>query len=164
MKQTIKERILKRIKIDDAGCWLLKPNKSCGGYAIIEINGVSKRAHRVSYETFVGPVPEGLLVLHHCDIRHCVCPDHLWIGTHKDNTQDMILKGRSKLLGGKRGPRGPMKRSYGRGTLTQEDVDIIRSLHSQGSSYKDLALTYNTSPKYIYRVCAGLVWNKKTST
>lgn len=94
----IKTRIFKRRTIEN-GCWLLKPSPSNKGYAKIEVNGVNKRAHRISYETFVGPIPKGLLVLHHCDVRHCVNPEHLWIGTHKDNTQDMIKKGRDRFAG-----------------------------------------------------------------
>ena len=97
MKKTdIKTRILKRIKIDDNGCWLLPLSKKNNGYSKMRINGVNKRAHKVSWEIFVGPVPEGLLVLHHCDIRHCVNPEHLWLGTAKDNYEDMIRKNRGR--------------------------------------------------------------------
>lgn len=95
-KTDIKTRILKRIKIDDNGCWLLPPSKKNNGYSKMRINGVNKRAHKVSWEVFVGPVPKGLLVLHHCDVRHCVNPAHLWLGTPKDNYEDMLRKNRGR--------------------------------------------------------------------
>lgn len=98
-KKDIKERILNNIKNDDNGCWLLPPSKKNNGYAKISIDGINKRAHRISYQTFIGPIPEGLLVLHRCDIRHCVNPEHLFVGTPKDNTDDMIKKGRDKFAG-----------------------------------------------------------------
>jgi len=97
MKKDIKTRILSRIKINpETGCWLLPIEKKNKGYAKMRINGINKRSHRVSYETFVGPIPEGLLVLHHCDVRHCVNPEHLFLGTAKDNYEDMIRKNRGK--------------------------------------------------------------------
>ena len=95
-KTDTKTRILNNINIDNNGCWLLPPSKKNKGYSKIAIDGINKRGHRVSWETFVGPVPEGILVLHHCDIRHCVNPEHLWLGTAKDNYEDMLRKNRGK--------------------------------------------------------------------
>lgn len=96
MKIDIKTRILRTINIDDNNCWLLPPSKKNKGYSKIQIDGINKRGHRVSWETFVGPIPKKLLVLHHCDIRHCVNPKHLFLGTAKDNYEDMIRKNRGK--------------------------------------------------------------------
>ena len=92
-------RIKKNITIDDKGCWLMRVSPGNNGYAKIDVRVDGKhtrpRAHRVSYETFVGPIPEGQLVCHKCDTPNCVNPEHLFTGTHKDNTQDMIKKGRN---------------------------------------------------------------------
>jgi hypothetical protein len=81
------------ITIDSNECWLMKPT-TYNGYARVKYAGKLHRAHRFSYEAFVGPIPDGLLVLHHCDVRNCANPNHLFIGTHKQNMQDMVNKGR----------------------------------------------------------------------
>ena len=81
-------------------CWLLNPTPGNRGYAKLYVwNDTERkrvRAHRASYEAFIGPIPEGLIVCHKCDVRNCVNPKHLFIGTQKDNMQDMISKKRNK--------------------------------------------------------------------
>ncbi len=54
------------------------------------------RSNRFAYEHFVGPIADGLFVLHRCDEPLCVRPDHLWLGTHEENMADMIAKGRGR--------------------------------------------------------------------
>jgi hypothetical protein len=63
-------------------------------YGQFVMNGKSMLAHRASYELFVGPIPEGMLVLHTCDLPLCVKPQHLWLGTQAENMRDAIRKGR----------------------------------------------------------------------
>jgi hypothetical protein len=100
-----RQRILDNITIDDNGCWLMKPYKGCKGYAKVEesINGQRKtyRAHRYSYQAFNGEIPKGLQVCHSCDVRNCVNPEHLWLGTNQDNVNDMVKKGRHNFSGKK---------------------------------------------------------------
>lgn len=75
-------------------CWLWRGSKH-SGYGVINVPGRGRpRAHRLSYEMAIGPIPDGLLVCHTCDIRECVRPEHLFLGTAKDNTADCIAKGR----------------------------------------------------------------------
>jgi HNH endonuclease len=76
------------------GCleWLRSKNKL--GYGSIRVNGKTHFAHRVAYIIFKGDIPEGMCVCHACDVPYCVNPDHLWIGTHKQNSQDMVNKNR----------------------------------------------------------------------
>jgi hypothetical protein len=78
-------------------CWLWTGRKvGALGYGQLRYGRrtVCVYAHRYAYERFVGSIPKGLKVLHRCDVPACVNPDHLFVGTSKDNTQDMIAKGR----------------------------------------------------------------------
>jgi hypothetical protein len=75
-------------------CWLWMASRFAGGYGRIDVNKHSKVAHRVAWGLVKGDIPDGLLALHRCDNPPCVNPDHLFLGTHKDNTQDALSKGR----------------------------------------------------------------------
>jgi hypothetical protein len=77
-----------------AGCWEWTGVLDAGGYGQISIHDHSRRTHRVSWELNRGPIPGGLWVLHHCDNRKCVRPDHLYLGNAKDNARDMVQRGR----------------------------------------------------------------------
>ncbi len=78
-------------------CWLWYGGVGVFGYGEIWNGARNMAAHRFAYQNLVGPIPEGLCVLHKCDVPQCVNPEHLFLGTKKDNTWDMILKGRSRL-------------------------------------------------------------------
>lgn len=76
------------------GCWLWTGEIGISGYGRFWAKNRKHRAHRFSYEAYKGEIPEGLIVLHSCDNPRCVNPDHLRVGTHYDNSQDKIARGR----------------------------------------------------------------------
>jgi len=88
------ERIKRLVKIDGNGCWLYQGYKRAQGYAFNSFGGKPWPVHRLMYALTKGAIPEGMFVCHTCDVRNCVNPDHLWIGTAKDNAQDCSAKGR----------------------------------------------------------------------
>jgi hypothetical protein len=108
-KEVVKARFLKKIKKDKAsGCWFWKASKLPSGYGTFSYNGRCSYAHRVSYELFVGPIPmdESLSVMHSCHFRNCVNPDHLSLGSHKENMAQIssnpnfdVKTGKFKIVG-----------------------------------------------------------------
>ncbi len=80
------------------GCWLWQRGLDRYGYARLTVAYKYRRAHRLAWLLFVGPIPKGLYVLHTCDVRHCINPQHLFLGTNLDNIRDMERKGRARRL------------------------------------------------------------------
>lgn len=83
----------KNVKITDS-CWEWQRGTNSKGYGAVKIQNKTYSAHRVSWTLFNGDIPEGMFVCHHCDNPKCVNPEHLFIGTQKDNMQDKCKKGR----------------------------------------------------------------------
>ncbi len=95
IKQALPKSLASKIGPPTAkGCLPWLAIKMSKGYGQIRLNGRMQLAHRVIYELVVGPIPDGLCVLHRCDNPPCVNPEHLFTGTPQDNTDDSMRKGR----------------------------------------------------------------------
>lgn len=86
MSETHQRRFLGNITVGD-GCWEWQGARTGVGYGALNVGGKAKSAHRLAYEWFVGPIPEGLLIDHLCRVRHCVRPDHLEAVTFDENVR-----------------------------------------------------------------------------
>ena len=98
-RHTLEERLRAKTLYADSGCWEWMGARNAQGYGFIWKDG-SGYVHRAAYELLVGPIPEGLIVCHHCDNPSCWNPEHLFAGTYKDNREDMIRKGRGRTKNG----------------------------------------------------------------
>lgn len=102
----------------NSGCWIWTGTLSPMGYGILSVRGVSRSAHRLAWELQRGPIPDGLVACHKCDMPCCINVDHLFIGTNADNTADMLAKGRYRHLFGEDAPMAK---------LTEQNVREIRN-------------------------------------
>ena len=93
-KGTPLDRFLDRVQKQESGCWVWTGANNGLGYGVMRLGLKQVYAHRFSYEQFVSPIPDGLCICHKCDNPRCVNPDHLFLGTQKDNMQDCSRKGR----------------------------------------------------------------------
>lgn len=144
---SLRERFCARFKVDENGCWLWTGHVATTGYASITVDHRPVGAHRVSWEMHRGPIPEGLSVLHRCDVRHCVNPGHLFLGTPKDNMLDMARKGRSV--------RGEAQHDA---KLSARKIKAIRSAASRGVGQLALALKYGVTRRQINKIVNGKAW------
>ncbi len=144
-------RLMTKIGFGASECWYWTGHVDDTGYGRMgKILGENK-AHRVSYKVFKGEIPDGMKVLHSCDVRSCINPDHLSLGTQNDNVQDMISKGRWRTGDNSGEINGNSK-------LTWESVANIRDLKVKGSTQKSLAKLFNVSPMTISRAIRKETW------
>jgi hypothetical protein len=144
-------RFFRSVEKNANGCWEWRGeiNKQ-NGYGHFYLAGRKIGAHRAAFRLLVGPFDESLFVCHHCDNPPCVRPDHLFLGTQKDNLQDASRKGRTK------GPHfiGSLNHSA---KLSQDDVDEIRLRLSSGEMMKVVAAEHGIS-----RVTARMILYNKS--
>jgi hypothetical protein len=132
----------------DAECWIWIGAKD-GRYGAARLDGRHMKAHRVAWTLTNGPIPLGKILCHRCDVTACVNPAHLFVGTSKDNMDDMIRKGRARF------PIG--ERQY-KAKLTADAVRAIRAQHADGASVQALAKAFGVVDTTIHRVVTGVAW------
>ena len=154
MKNAVKLRALMMSKAQpepNTGCWLWDASLTSTGYGqqswhIEEGHATSHRgarpykAHRLSYMLAHGPIPKGLFVCHRCDVRICINPDHLFLGTPRENLEDMVAKGRNAH----------------RRRFTSDDVRDIRRRMECGESLNSIARVHSCSSASIWQIREGI--------
>ncbi len=144
-KQSIEDRFFRYIgTITNTGCILWKGARDRDGYGQLD----NKKAPRVSYELLVGPIPDGMLICHTCDNPPCINPAHLFPGTQKRNSADMVAKGRQ--INGER---------HHSARLTEAIVRDIRNRFAIGKpSPTDVAKEFGVTPHAIVCIVSRLTW------
>ncbi len=134
-------------KVDTTGdCWLWTAGRDKDGYGKCFLNRRHMRTHRAAWELTYGPIPSGLFVCHDCDVTACCRPSHLYLGTHRNNTEDAVARERFHLAG--------------RSTLlTDAEIREIRQRYRPYVvSGPQLAREYGVSQSTISHIVRNLVW------
>jgi hypothetical protein len=141
-----RDRFMSFVEKSTCGCWNWTGGKAGIGYGMFWVNGATRRAHRVAYSLFKGPLQDVDVVRHTCDNPGCVNPEHLQKGTHADNVSDKMAKDRH---------RSPKGEEHGIAKLTEEAVRDIRSGRLSGAAFARL---YGVSPALVSMVKNGQGW------
>lgn len=122
------------------GCWLWEGAVIPNGYGQIVLFGRPEYAHRAMWRAVHGAIEDGLFVCHRCDVRCCVRPDHLFLGSNADNVADMVQKGRQSRR------------------LTPEQVRTIRARHAAGERLFVIASDYGITPEAVGAIVTRKNW------
>lgn len=147
------QRLLLHTKIHHNGCLEWTGALTAGGYGRTRYGGKQMGAHRAVWVFNNGTIPEGL-----CDNPRCVNPDHLFLGTHRDNTQDMVTKGRA-YYGGRKTP--VVGKNNPRHILTESQVLEIRKIGYE-MTQQQLAEKFGVSRSCVRDIRLGINWSHLT--
>lgn len=146
----------KYVPVPESGCWLWLTGDR---YGCFTLSGKAVSAHRASWMLFNGDVPDGMQVLHKCDIPSCVNPEHLFLGTQKDNIRDMREKGRA--------PKGdavarrvaalPRGRTHHRSSAKLTE-DQVREIKAAAGSQREIAERYGVCQQLISKIKRNEYW------
>lgn len=141
---TVEQRLLdKCVPEPNSGCWLWTASSTkhpTHPYGMIGFKGKVRIAHRVAYECWVGPIPQGMHVCHKCDVTLCINPDHLFAGTRLDNMRDASIKGRAARKQQKLSP------------------EMVRRIRSEKRPLKEWGQITGASIQAINHVQKGRTW------
>ena len=134
----------------DCWNWKGKPHRGQGyGGFRLGVRNQTFRVNRVAWLLTKGPIPDGMLVCHHCDNRMCVNPSHLFLGTYANNNRDRAVKGRGCGRKNNSGPR-----------LRPSDVRAIRREAASGVKRVAIARNYGVSYAAVWAILSGRSWKK----
>ena len=169
-----KERFWSKVDKTQEGCWLWQGTLFSQGYGCFKVAGRMLKAHRVAYTYSCGLIPEGLVICHTCDNPRCVNPAHLFVGTHKENTADMMAKGRGYASNPARKKRTVLLERHGshlhpeirrgdrngRAVLSPQQVEDIRCRYARGGiSQFALSAEYGVAQTTISAIVRRKNWN-----
>jgi hypothetical protein len=137
--------------VTECGCHIWTAAVNAKGYGKFGIgNGRWTLAHRHSYERANGPIADGMLICHRCDNPSCVNPNHLFLGSHKNNAQDRDRKNRRIALSGE---------NHGRSKVTADEVRMLRELAHGGTySYRALGRKFGLNSKTASDIVNRVIW------
>ena len=145
------DRLIAKTYTCDDGCWHCEAGGENSRYGTIWHEGENIGNHVASWIVHKGPVPEGMFVLHTCDYKRCINPDHLFLGTHQDNIDDMMHKGRKS---DRRGGYNHMA------ILDEEQVREIKYfLAHSGLTQQRIADHFGVSQVIISQINTGKRWS-----
>ncbi|HEU4345899.1 MAG TPA: HNH endonuclease signature motif containing protein [Candidatus Binatia bacterium] len=127
------------------------------GYGIYHFLGKAYRCHRLSWILEKGGIPEGMCVLHRCDVPLCVNPKHLFLGTRNDNNQDMVAKGRASRHGRRLGCGVHAKKLDAASVVKMVDQKRLGKL-----SQREIARRAGVSDATFRAILKGKVWSHVT--
>lgn len=145
---TIAEDVFARCDVgSDDECWPWRGAKNLKGYGKIARAGKFHGTHRVAYESRHGPIPDGALILHSCDNPPCCNPSHLRIGTHLENSKDMVDRGRSAT-----------GEKHWSARLSSSDVQSIKTRVMAGETQRAVAKDLGLSFQHVSDIIRGKRW------
>jgi hypothetical protein len=134
------------VEPDESGCWVCVSHPRVNGYPVMKRNNRTMRIHRHVFEMLVRPLLPGEVVRHSCDKRSCLNPWHLLAGTNKQNSEDMVARGRQA--------KGENHHSA---KLTEEQVLAIYQRRAQGS-IRQIAMSHGVSMTVVKGIRNGAYW------
>jgi HNH endonuclease len=152
--RTIRERFGEKIQVDfDSGCWIFIGSILDTGYGSFwwDENEENVTAHVAAYRLFLGPIPSDKWVLHSCDVRRCVNPNHLSLGTPSENTMDAVRRDRWHT-GDRHWRRKDPQRSAQHSPNRKLSDEQIQDILTSGDTKADLAKRHDIGVRHVFKI------------